>query len=418
MSTVATTPTGSLRPALSGAWFVVGLLWLVALLNYLDRLLLVSMRESIVHAIPMTDAQFGLLTSLFLWVYGFASPLGGFLADKLGRKWVIFSSLLIWSALTWLTSHVTTLNELLLVRAAMGFSEAFYIPAALALICDYHRGSTRSLATGIHYSGIFAGAALSGIGGYLAEAYSWQMAFSIFGFFGVGYSVVIGFFLKDAPAERVSVETAAPVDLRRILLEILTSAPFWMLLVLNAFVGMANWLVYTWMPTYLREGFNLSQSSASLLSTVVLQVATVLAVLAGGIWADRWCRRDSRARAFVPAIGYLLAAPALFATGSTSLIGVAVLGIAIFGLGRGFYDANIMPILREVVNERYSATAFGVLNLTSCLVGGGMIYVGGVVRDRNIPTGLVYQGAALGLLITTVLLLLVLRRSKTARGPV
>ena len=63
------------------AWSVVGWLWVVACLDYLDRLALTSMRDSVTTGIVMTDAQFGLLTSAFLWVYGLVSPIGGFIAD-------------------------------------------------------------------------------------------------------------------------------------------------------------------------------------------------------------------------------------------------------------------------------------------------------------------------------------------------
>src|SRR3954466_10031927 len=139
------------------AWVVVGLLWFVAVLNYLDRLVITTMRESVVASVPMTEAQFGLLTSVFLWIYGILSPTCGFLADRLSRRRVIFFSLLVWSAVTWLTGHAQTFNQLFWARAAMGISEACYLPAALALITDYHRGATRSFATAIHGTGIYAG---------------------------------------------------------------------------------------------------------------------------------------------------------------------------------------------------------------------------------------------------------------------
>ena len=143
------------------AWLVVGLLWAVGLLNYLDRVIVTTMRGSLVEAIPMTDAQFGLLTSVFLWVYGVLSPFAGFLADRFNRSRVILISLFAWSVITWFTAHATTFNELLITRALMGVSEACYIPAALALIADYHRGTTRSLATGVHMSGIMVGSCVT-----------------------------------------------------------------------------------------------------------------------------------------------------------------------------------------------------------------------------------------------------------------
>ena len=201
--------TSRLNSALAGrAWLTVALLWVIALVNYLDRLMITTMRDPIKADITMTDAQFGLLTSVFLWVYGVFSPLGGFLADRFSRTRVIIASLLIWSAVTWLTGHMHSVEGLLTARALMGLSEACYVPAALALIADYHPGPTRSLATGLHMSGIYAGAALGGVGGYIAEHFGWRAGFNLFGAFGVGYAVVTLFLLRDVAGK----PAAAPGD--------------------------------------------------------------------------------------------------------------------------------------------------------------------------------------------------------------
>lgn len=388
------------------AWLAVAILWIVALLNYLDRLVIVTMRESIVAEIPMTDAQFGLLTSVFLWVYGIFSPLGGFLADKVGRKWVIFGSLAVWSTVTWLTGHAHSFNQLLAARALMGISEACYIPAALALITDYHRGGTRSLATGLHNSGIYAGAALGGIGGVVAEHFGWRAGFTIFGAFGMAYAFVVLVFLRDVrvpqDASRVS---SQPIQILSTAKALFYVRAFWALLVLNALVSVANWLVYTWLPTYLREHFSLGQGAAGMSATAYLQVASFVAILVGGVWADRWSMTNPRGRMYVTAIGFAAAAPALFLMGTTSLLPVAILGLIFYGFGRGFYDANLMPILRQLIDERYSATGYGILNFIGCMLGGAMTYAGGALRDAHVPFGQVFQGAALGVAVTSLMLL-------------
>lgn len=152
-------------PPLPGAWLVVGLLWGVGCLNYIDRVMLNTMRDSIKAAVPMRDDEFGMLTTAFLVVYGILSPVGGWFADRFSRSRIIIFSLAVWSVVTWVTSYAHTFNELLATRAIMGISEACYIPAALALIADYHQGATRSFATGIHMSGLYAGLALGGMGG-------------------------------------------------------------------------------------------------------------------------------------------------------------------------------------------------------------------------------------------------------------
>lgn len=93
------------RP-LPGGWLIVGLLWVVGCLNYLDRVLLTTMRDSIKAAIPMGDDDFGALTMTFLIVYGLLSPLGGWCADRFSRSRVILVSLAVWSAVRWATAYV------------------------------------------------------------------------------------------------------------------------------------------------------------------------------------------------------------------------------------------------------------------------------------------------------------------------
>ena len=171
------------------------------MLNYLDRLLIASMRDPIKDSIPMSDAQFGLLTSVFLLVYGILSPFGGYFADRYSRKLVIVISLLVWSAVTIWTGFVHSFAEMITARAIMGISEACYMPAAVALILDYHKGQTRSLASGIVYSGVYAGMALGGTGGYIAEYWGWRYGFHLFGIIGVAYAVILFIILRDAPKE-------------------------------------------------------------------------------------------------------------------------------------------------------------------------------------------------------------------------
>ena len=404
-------------PLLPGAWLTVGLLWFVALLNYLDRLMITAMRDPIKADIAMSDADFGLLTSVFLWVYGIFSPFGGFLADRFSRRWVIVGSLFIWSAVTWATGHMHSLAGLLVARSLMGLSEACYIPAALALIADYHRGPTRSLATGLHISGIYAGAALGGVGGYVAEHYGWRTGFTWFGAFGVVYALVIVMWLRDAPAIEVAAKAdgaresaSAKVGVGGALRTLLTQPAFLILLLVSALVGVANWGINGWLPTYMKDHFHLGLGAAGMTATFYIQVASFIGVLVGGVWADRWSRTQPRARALVPAIGFCVVGPWLFfGIGADALI-VAVAALVVYGLGRGFLDANLMPTLRTICDQRYSATGYGVLNFVGVLMGGAMIYVGGWLKDAHVDLAKIFQVSAVGLLVVGLLLFTVKAR--------
>jgi MFS family permease len=391
------------------AWLIVGLLWAVGLLNYLDRVTLTTMRGSLVEAIPMTDAQFGLLTSVFLWVYGVLSPFAGFLADRFNRSRVIIISLFAWSVITWLTAHATTFNELLITRALMGVSEACYIPAALALIADYHRGPTRSLATGVHMSGIMVGSGLGGLGGWIAERHGWSHAFTIFGGIGIVYAFIVALLLRDRPADPVAPgqpipAAPAPVNLLAALRSLFSQRAFTFALAYWGLLGLAGWAVIGWMPTYLNEHFNLSQGTAGLSATGYLQAAALVGVLLGGWWADRWSKVNERARIYVPLIGVLAAAPGILLASTIDWLPLAILGLICFGLAKAFSDSNMMPILCTVTDARYRATGYGVLNLFSCVIGGLTIYAGGVLRDAQVDVSHVFQFAAASMLICAVLL--------------
>lgn len=393
------------------AWLVVAMLWAVGGLNYLDRVIITTMRRSIETAIPMTESQFGLLTAVFLAVYAVLSPLAGFLADRFSRSHIILFSLLGWSAITWLTANVKTFEQLLATRALMGVSEACYIPAAVALIVDYHRGPTRSLATGLHLTGAVVGAGLGGLGGWLAERNDWTYPFQVFGLVGIGYACVIALFLRDCPPEE-SGEAAAPVEKKSVHMGeafsgLLGRRAFILALFFWGIYGLAVWGVIGWMPTYLGERFQMAQGAAGLSATGYLSVGALFGLLIGGAWADRWSLSNRHSRILVPFIGLCVAAPSILLASTASSLPWALAGLLAFGLARTFVDANMMPILCHISNPRHRATGYGLLNTFGCLAGGAAIYGGGLLRDANVNVRRVFEFAGLGLLACAVLLFLI-----------
>jgi MFS family permease len=390
------------------AWLTVALLWVVGLLNYLDRVMIATMRGSIKEAIPMTEAQFGLLTTVFLLVYAVLSPFAGFLADRFDRSRVIVGSLFFWSLVTWLTAHAKTYDQLLLTRALMGISEACYLPAAAALITDYHRGPTRSLANGIHLSGVMVGSAMGGVGGWLAERHGWAYAFNLFGLVGIGYSFVILFLLRRAPADKLAVTADLPavprVRFGEALASLFRRPAFILALTFWGLLGIGGWAVMGWMPTYLNEQFKLSQGIAGLSATGYVNIAALLGMIIGGAWADRWSQSNPRARILVPVIGLCIAAPGILLASTTLILPVALTALVCYGLARSFADSNMMPILCLISDPRYRATGYGVLNFFACVVGAITIYAGGVLRDAHVDISRVFQLASVSITICAVLL--------------
>jgi len=392
------------------AWFVVALLVPVALLNYLDRQMLATMKASMVADIPtIADrADWGLVLGFFKWTYAILSPFGGFVADRIGRHRVIAASLLVWSAVTWWTGHTTTFNELVVTRALMGISEAFYMPAALAFIADYHPGLTRSRAIGVHQTGIYVGQILGGFAGYVADSpeHGWRWAFTTCGLIGVIYAMPLMALLR--PPQRIAAEPTTGRLESGVWRGLLTNRNFILLVLYFTLPAIAGWVVRDWMPDILRERFGLGQGAAGVKAILYVQVASLIGAVVGGAWADRWMRRHPRGRIFVSAIGMTLFLPALFSVGNAGTVGMAVAGLVVFGIGWGFFDCNNMPILCQITRPELRATGYGIMNLVSISCGGFGDWAFGALRDRHVPLNAIF-GVFAGIALLSVLVVLVIR---------
>lgn len=355
-------------------WVVVALLWGVALLNYMDRQMLSTMKEAM--QMDITELQsgtyFGYLMGIFLWIYGLMSPVSGIIADRLNRKWLIVGSLFVWSAVTYFMGMATTFNQVFCLRALMGISEALYIPAGLSLIADYHTGRSRSLAVGIHMTGLYTGQAIGGFGATVAAETSWHTAFHWFGIIGVAYAVLLMLFLRD---RKRGIEVAAAIpetpkeSVWESLRSLLGNVAFWVILIYFAVPSLPGWATKNWLPTLFASNLNLPMSEAGPISTITIAASSLVGVLFGGMLSDRWVQRNLRGRVYTGAIGLGLTIPSLFLLGfGHSLLTVVGSGL-LFGIGYGMFDANNMPILCQFVSARQRATAYGVMNMVGVFAG-------------------------------------------------
>lgn len=383
-----------------GAWTVVGLLWVVAMLNYLDRTLIVNMGPPIEADLQITDTAFGLFSSVFLWVYAGCSLFAGFIADRFGHRRVILFSVVVWSAATLWTGLAPDFQWMLIARAVMGISEAFYLPAALALVVEFHRGSTRARATGLHMTGIYVGSILGGLGGWMATHFDWRLSFQVFGVFGILYGLFLAFVLKDPPPFEGDEDGAATPEqteqprLGAALAALLGSRSFICLMLAGACIGTAGWLIITWTPMFLERELNVSLTLAGIYAAI-FSAAKFGGVLLGSDLSDRLAMRNPRARALIPAVAYCVAAPAFFFIGVNPTVIVVLTAISLYGIAQGFMDSNQMPAVCTVVDNRYRATAYGLLNFTGTSIGGLIAFMGGWLKDAHVPFATIFQGASL-----------------------
>lgn len=358
-------------------WIVVGLLWGVALLNYMDRQMLSTMKDAMqVDIVELQSAtNFGYLMAIFLWIYALMSPVSGIIADRLSRKWLIVGSLFVWSSVTYLMGVAETFNQIVFLRALMGVSEALYIPAGLSLIADYHTGKSRSLAVGIHMTGLYTGQAIGGFGATVADAFSWHTTFHWFGIIGIAYAVILMLFLHDKKTEILPTEKlqANPQKEKESvftsLKSLLTNVAFWVILLYFAAPSLPGWATKNWLPTLFAENLDLPMSQAGPISTITIAVSSFIGVLIGGPLSDKWVQKNLRGRVYTGAIGLGLTIPSLLLLGfGHNLVAVVGAGL-LFGIGYGIFDTNNMPILCQFVSHKQRATAYGVMNMIGVSAG-------------------------------------------------
>lgn len=367
-------------------WVVVGLLWFVALLNYMDRQILSTMRPAIAQDILDLEsaAVFGNLMAVFLWIYGCMSPIAGVMADKINRKGLIISSLFVWSGVTFAMGYATSYDQLYALRAVMGVSEAIYIPAGLSLIADYHTDKSRSLAVGIHMTGLYFGQALGGFGATVASRISWQHTFMIFGLIGILYAVVLIFTLFETPAREKPEKNVGPqTSIWKGIPILFSNIAFWVILLYFAVPSLPGWATKNWLPTLFADNLNIPMETAGPLSTITIAFSSFLGVISGGILSDRWVQKNIKGRIYTSAIGLALTIPAVFLIGYGSSIWAIVGAGLIFGFGFGMFDANNMPILCQFVSAKYRATAYGIMNMVGVFAGAYITKVLGASADEG-----------------------------------
>ncbi|BEG99492.1 MFS transporter [Bacteroides sedimenti] len=369
-------------------WLVVALLWVVALLNYMDRQMLSTMQEAMkMDIVELNKAEaFGALMAVFLWIYGFMSPVAGMIADKMSRKWLIVGSLFVWSAVTYMMGYTENFSQLYILRGIMGVSEALYIPSALSLIADWHQDKSRSLAIGVHMTGLYTGQAIGGFGATVAAAFSWQATFHWFGIVGIVYSLFLIFLLHENP-NHINVKKLTPDEPKekssmfKGLSLLFSNVAFWVILFYFAAPSLPGWATKNWLPTLFSENLGLPMAEAGPMSTITIAVSSFIGVILGGVLSDRWVQKNIRGRIYTGAIGLGLTIPSLLLLGfAHSFVGVIGAGL-LFGIGYGMFDANNMPILCQFVSAKQRATAYGIMNMVGVFAGAAVTQLLGKWTD-------------------------------------
>jgi MFS family permease len=302
------------------------------------------------------------------------------------------------------------------LRAAMGVSEALYIPAALSLIADYFTGKQLSFAIGIHMTGLYMGQAIGGFGAFVAQHLSWQSTFHWFGIVGIAYAVVLIIFLHEKRESQADAKEQLPLaqtlsnGLKVVgssLGMLFANIAFWTILFFFATSSVPGWATKNWLPTLFADSLGVDMVTAGPIATITIAFSSFIGVMIGGPMADKWAARNLRGRIYTSSIGLALMVPALVLMGYGSTVVAAVSAGVIFGFGYGLFDANNMPILCQFVPSRSRGTAYGIMNMSGLFIGAAATNVlGSLAAKGQMGTGFVFMAGALVLALAAQLLIL------------
>jgi MFS family permease len=364
-------------------WVVVGVMWLIACLNYTDRMTIFSVFPVLQKQMGLSNIGLALIGSSFLWVYAVFSPVGGYLGDRFPRRRVVLGSLVLFSLITFATGLARSGNQLVGLRCLLGVSEAIFLPPALAYIASYHFDRSRSLANSIALSGLTAGAGLgSWYGGFMTEHYSWRIGFFLLGGAGMLIAVIALLVLRpDAPVTIASAPQLATEPPGRKILAIIKTPTALSLIFLAFALSLTSWPTHSWLPTYLFENFKLSLTRAGSIITLFAALPALVGGIAGGILADRWSRHDVRGRMAVQVIGFSIMAPTMLAIGFMPSAKTVAGVLLVYSVARGMLEGNSMPLFCSVLPSNRWSMAYGLYNTAGTLAGSLGIFLVGMQKS-------------------------------------
>jgi predicted MFS family arabinose efflux permease len=267
------------------------LLTLLNLFNYLDRYVIAGLLPRIETEFGISHTQAGILGSLFIGVYMVASPLGGYLGDRLPRRWVVAGAGLLWSFATLGSGLSQSFMALLVARALIGLGEAGYGTVAPSLLCDLYPRERRTRALSIFYVAMPLGAALGyGLGGAFSQSGDWRRAFFVAGLPGLLLAALALRLPEPSRGQADEVTHSGPLDLKAALRQVTRNARFWINTGGQTLMTFSVGGLSFWMPTFLERERGMASAQAGLGVGAVTALAGILGTLAGGWLGARWSR--------------------------------------------------------------------------------------------------------------------------------
>jgi len=295
------------RPMTHRRWFMLSLLLIATIINYVDRVNISIAAPFMAKDLGLDKVEMGLIFSAFAWTYAFALVPAGFIADRFGSRFTYGASLISWSAVTVCQGMVGGFASLFGLRLAIGAMEAPAFPANSRAVTVWFPARERGMASSIYVCGQYLGTALfTGLLLWLATTYDWRHVFYSTGIIGIVFGVAWLYLYRDPMnCKKVSKEELAYIEDGGGLVkssqernkfkwaqiaELLKYRQVWAICLGKFASTSALYFFLTWFPTYLIEERHLTMVKVGIFAVLPFIGATVGVLLAGFI-ADWMIRR-------------------------------------------------------------------------------------------------------------------------------
>lgn len=415
--------SSSLQDSPRYKWVLVATLFLCSTINYADRTSITALFSLLKTDLGFNDVGLGALGSVFLWSYAFSSPFSGFLGDRVARGRLILGSLAGWSLVMALTGFVTSQGQLLAMRGALGIVEAMYLPAAVALVAEFHGPTTRATAMSLMSLGNFIGMVAGGsIAGYMGELYGWRAPLVFLGIAGLVLAAVAWFILPSqrhtAPTTQIAGAPAA-LSFPQAAASLLRTPSFLVIAAAGVFTAIGTWIFINWLPLYFRENMSMTLATAGFLGSSVVSLSSAGGQAVGGVLSDRVARGGAHRRMWLQAVLIACASPLLLTFVFTRNLYAIMAALVLYSFLRTCADLNMMPLMMDLAGPNRGSTAVGFTNMVNTLAGGLGVFVAGYLKAGFGLDG-VFAGIAGILALDAIMLFtgysLFLRRDLHAAG--
>ena len=336
----------------------------------------------------VTDAQLGLISSVFTLVFGLSMPFAGLVADLFNRKRVLVFGAFLFAVGIFVSGFAAGLGMLFISYGIINsIGQSLMPPCNTSLISQYH-DETRGTAFSIYQTAIYVGIVVcSVVSGYLAQLGEggWRYAFWIFGAIAVLWAVVIAIFLKDTP--QASSDNKVGLDSVKEALQAFLKKPS--SLILMAGLGCYFFVTYAfkaWAPIFMIRSFPEMETTQAVFHGVFwFYLGAFFGVTLGGRLSDALKIRRPGIRFEVEFVGLALCIPFILMMAFVHSLPLMILAILMFGFATGVYDSNIYAALFDVINPRFRAVGTGLFGCGGCIVGAFGPTVMGFLNDAFTP---------------------------------